>query len=64
MFPFLSFWSLSDTKNSDYFIVSIYDSSIVGTLIKFRYYVDRGNTLTNIGFVIMVVTNNPMPLNI
>lgn len=61
---YLSFWTLSDTLNSDMFKVGVQDTAVNGSQIEFRYYTDNGNTLTNIGLVIIVVSDNPLPTNI
>lgn len=61
---YLSFWSLSDTLNSDMFKVGIQNMAVNGSQIEFQYYTDNGNTLTNIGLVIIVVSDDPLPINI
>lgn len=61
---YLSFWSLSDTLNSDMFKVGIQNMAVNGSQIEFQYYTDNGNSLTNIGLVIIVVSDNPLPVNI
>lgn len=54
---------MTQVQNGNDFAVGIRDMGSSSNQISFRYFVDRGNNLRNIGIVVVAYTTGSLPIN-